>query len=166
MALILYQGTYICFLISSGRNGRWNGSVTHGHAKLDGIPSHHHPLLLTKLQGWGWMLIQDEVAVQDVIFFFFASYINFFFRIYFFINFNFAASPPRRKEIDNVMKKARKEGTVQSQYWNKKLLEVEEKDPNRWRHSGYKELYGEKSSSRSKSRSPVGAKRPVPSKPR
>lgn len=99
-------------------------------------------------------------------FFFLPPTLIFFFRIYFFINFNFAASPPRRKEIDNVMKKARKEGTVQSQYWNKKLLEVEEKDPNRWRHSGYKELYGEKSSSRSKSRSPVGAKRPVPSKPR
>ncbi|KAL0279265.1 UNVERIFIED_CONTAM: hypothetical protein PYX00_000866 [Menopon gallinae] len=75
------------------------------------------------------------------------------------------ASPPRRKEIDNVMKKARREGTAQSQYWTKKLLEVEEKDPNRWRHSGYKELYGEKSSSRSKSRSPVG-KRSLPSKPR
>ena len=79
-----------------------------------------------------------------------------------------AASPPRRKEIDNVMKKARREGTTgQSQYWNKKLLEAEEKDPNRWRHSGYKELYGEKSSSRSKSRSPGGGgKRSLPSKPR
>ncbi|KAK6624168.1 hypothetical protein RUM43_004519 [Polyplax serrata] len=75
------------------------------------------------------------------------------------------ASPPRRKEIDNVMKKARREGVAQSQYWTKKLLEVEEKDPNRWRHSGYKELYGEKSSSRSKSRSP-GVKRPLSSKPR
>lgn len=61
------------------------------------------------------------------------------------------------------MKKARREGTTQSQYWTKKLLEVEEKDPNRWRHSGYKELYGEKSSSRSKSRSPTG-KRQLPSK--
>ncbi|XP_051154518.1 serine/arginine repetitive matrix protein 2 [Leptopilina boulardi] len=44
----------------------------------------------------------------------------------------------KRKEIDNVMRKARES---QSSYWNKKLLEVEERDPNRWRHSGYKELY-------------------------
>lgn len=51
-------------------------------------------------------------------------------------------SPPRRRELDNVMKKARKEGPDKSNYWNKKLLEVEEKDPNRWRHSGFKELYG------------------------
>ncbi|XP_014212702.1 serine/arginine repetitive matrix protein 1 [Copidosoma floridanum] len=47
-------------------------------------------------------------------------------------------SSGKRKEFDNVMKKARES---QSNYWNKKLLEVEEKDPNRWRHSGYKEMY-------------------------
>jgi hypothetical protein len=44
----------------------------------------------------------------------------------------------KRKELDNVMRKARES---QSNYWNKKLLEVEERDPNRWRHSGYKEMY-------------------------
>lgn len=42
-----------------------------------------------------------------------------------------SASPPRRRELDNVMKKARKEGPDKSDYWNKKLIEVEEKDPNR-----------------------------------
>lgn len=47
-------------------------------------------------------------------------------------------SSSKRKEIDNVMRKARES---QSSYWNKKLLEAEERDPNRWRHSGYKELY-------------------------
>lgn len=47
-------------------------------------------------------------------------------------------SSGKRKEIDSVMLKAR---VSQSSYWNKKLLEVEERDPNRWRHSGYKELY-------------------------
>ncbi|GAB0089502.1 serine/arginine repetitive matrix protein 1 [Sergentomyia squamirostris] len=52
----------------------------------------------------------------------------------------------KRKEIDNLMKKAR---ASTGAYWDKKLLEVEEKDPNRWRHSGYKKLYieGETSSS-------------------
>ncbi|CAD1476622.1 unnamed protein product, partial [Heterotrigona itama] len=44
----------------------------------------------------------------------------------------------KRRELDSVMRKARES---QSSYWNKKLLEVEERDPNRWRHSGYKELY-------------------------
>lgn len=47
-------------------------------------------------------------------------------------------STSKRKELDNVMRKARES---QSSYWNKKLLEAEERDPNRWRHSGYKELY-------------------------
>ena len=47
-------------------------------------------------------------------------------------------SSSKRKELDNVMRKARES---QSNYWNKKLLEVEERDPNRWRHSGYKEMY-------------------------
>lgn len=36
------------------------------------------------------------------------------------------------------MKKARA-GT--NDYWDKKLLEVEEKDPNRWRHTGFKKMY-------------------------
>lgn len=38
------------------------------------------------------------------------------------------------------MKKARQ--APHNEYWDKKLLEVEEKDPNRWRHTGYKKLYG------------------------
>lgn len=50
----------------------------------------------------------------------------------------------RRKEIDNVMKKAR---ANTNDYWDKKLLEVEEKDPNRWRHSGFKKMYIEGDSS-------------------
>jgi hypothetical protein len=44
----------------------------------------------------------------------------------------FAVSPPKRRELDKVMKKARRDGPMQSSYWNKKLLEVEEKDPNRY----------------------------------
>jgi hypothetical protein len=48
------------------------------------------------------------------------------------------------------MKKARARQTNNTNdYWDKKLLEVEEKDPNRWRHTGYKKLYihnGESSS--------------------
>ncbi|XP_047098772.1 serine/arginine repetitive matrix protein 1-like isoform X1 [Schistocerca piceifrons] len=73
------------------------------------------------------------------------------------------ASTPRKRELDKVMKKARRDGPNQSSYWNKKLLEVEEKDPNRWRHSGFKELYGggssphgstKRSRSRSRTRSP------------
>lgn len=51
----------------------------------------------------------------------------------------------KRKEIDNVMKKARAGST--NEYWDKKLLEAEEKDPNRWRHSGYKKMYIEDESS-------------------
>lgn len=38
------------------------------------------------------------------------------------------------------MKKARQSNAT-NDYWDKKLLEVEEKDPNRWRHTGYKKLY-------------------------
>jgi len=37
----------------------------------------------------------------------------------------------KRREIDNVMKKARANTT--NDYWDKKLIEAEEKDPNRWR---------------------------------
>lgn len=44
----------------------------------------------------------------------------------------FAVSSPKRRELDKVMKKARRDGPMQSNYWNKKLLEVEEKDPNRY----------------------------------
>jgi hypothetical protein len=44
----------------------------------------------------------------------------------------FAVSSPKRRELDKVMKKARRDGPMQSSYWNKKLLEVEEKDPNRF----------------------------------
>lgn len=38
----------------------------------------------------------------------------------------------RRREIDNVMKKARAQKSPNSGvFWDKKLLEVEAKDPNR-----------------------------------
>ncbi|CAB3224496.1 unnamed protein product [Arctia plantaginis] len=59
----------------------------------------------------------------------------------------------RRKEIDNVMKRARQASPGS---WDRKLLEVEEKDPNRWRHTGYKQLYldGSRSPSPRRSRSP------------
>uniref|UniRef100_A0A182LSF3 Uncharacterized protein n=1 Tax=Anopheles culicifacies TaxID=139723 RepID=A0A182LSF3_9DIPT len=61
----------------------------------------------------------------------------------------------KRKEIDNVMKKAR---AFPNETWDKKLLEVEEKDPNRWRHTGYKKLYIEDDPSSSDSeRGPGGA---------
>ncbi|XP_017768137.1 PREDICTED: serine/arginine repetitive matrix protein 1 isoform X2 [Nicrophorus vespilloides] len=70
----------------------------------------------------------------------------------------------RRREIDNVMKKARASPNSNT-YWDKKLLEVEAKDPNRWRHSGYKSMYLDGSSSpssgrRSRSRSPTGRRSP------
>lgn len=47
------------------------------------------------------------------------------------------------------MKKARANTT--NDYWDKKLIEAEEKDPNRWRHTGYKKMYiqGESSSGES-----------------
>lgn len=38
--------------------------------------------------------------------------------------------PNRRREIENVMKKARASPNSNA-YWDKKLLEVEAKDPNR-----------------------------------
>lgn len=50
----------------------------------------------------------------------------------------------RRKEIDSVMKKARANS---GDYWDKKLLDIEEKDPNRWRHTGFKKMYIEGDSS-------------------
>ncbi|XP_066255874.1 serine/arginine repetitive matrix protein 1 [Euwallacea similis] len=77
----------------------------------------------------------------------------------------------RRREIDNVMKKARATNSpISSAIWEKKLLEVEAKDSNRWRHSGYKSLYLDGgSSSRSRSRSfsssrRAGATSPSPSR--
>nr|CAD7262701.1 unnamed protein product [Timema shepardi] len=44
--------------------------------------------------------------------------------------YNIITVSPKRRELDTVMKKARRDGPNQSNYWNKKLLEVEEKDPN------------------------------------
>ncbi|XP_048524162.1 serine/arginine repetitive matrix protein 1 isoform X2 [Dendroctonus ponderosae] len=82
----------------------------------------------------------------------------------------------RRREIDNVMKKARAHNSPNSSaIWEKKLLEVEAKDSNRWRHSGYKSLYldgGSSSRSRSRSRSfsstrrGIGASSPSPRRAR
>lgn len=60
----------------------------------------------------------------------------------------------KRREIDNVMKKARANTT--NDYWDKKLLEVEEKDPNRWRHTGYKKMYIQGQSSSDESEREVG----------
>jgi hypothetical protein len=57
----------------------------------------------------------------------------------------------KRREIDNVMKKARQQPT---EYWDRKLLEVEDKDPSRWKHSGYAKIYVN-GTRRSRSRSPV-----------
>lgn len=37
------------------------------------------------------------------------------------------------------MKKARQQPA--NEYWDKKLLEAEDKDPNRWKHTGYKKMY-------------------------
>ncbi|XP_050538202.1 serine/arginine-rich splicing factor 4 isoform X2 [Daktulosphaira vitifoliae] len=50
-----------------------------------------------------------------------------------------------RRELENVVKRARRDRD-QSQYWINKVLEAEEKDPNRWKHSGFKELYTERRS--------------------
>lgn len=58
----------------------------------------------------------------------------------------------KRKEIDNVMKKARQQPA--NEYWDKKLLEAEEKDPNRWKHSGYKKIMYVNGVRKSRSRSP------------
>lgn len=58
----------------------------------------------------------------------------------------------KRKEIDNVMKKARQQPT--NEYWDKKLLEAEEKDPNRWKHTGYRKMYVPHER-KSRSRSPM-----------
>lgn len=69
----------------------------------------------------------------------------------------------RRKEIDNLMKKAR--NNPNDGYWDKKILEVEERDPHRWRHTGYKKLYVEEeksSNGRSRSISPRAKRLPPP----
>lgn len=58
------------------------------------------------------------------------------------------------------MKKARQQPA--NEYWDKKLLEAEEKDPNRWKHTGYKKMYGGNPNQR-KSRSPI---RKTPISPR
>lgn len=69
----------------------------------------------------------------------------------------------KRKEIDNVMKKARQQPA--NEYWDKKLLEAEEKDPNRWKHTGYKKMVYEggrvNGARKSRSRSPMVRKTPV-----
>ncbi|XP_018359625.1 PREDICTED: serine/arginine repetitive matrix protein 1 [Trachymyrmex cornetzi] len=74
-------------------------------------------------------------------------------------------SSSKRKEIDSVMRKARES---KSSYWNKKLLEAEERDPNRWHHSGYKELYVGSSSepSRGHPKSPRSPRSRSPHSPR
>ncbi|XP_043220526.1 serine/arginine-rich splicing factor 4-like [Amphibalanus amphitrite] len=46
----------------------------------------------------------------------------------------------RRPELDSAMRRARRDGQ-QSMYWTKKLLDFEERDPDRWGHSGFRELY-------------------------
>lgn len=73
----------------------------------------------------------------------------------------------KRKEIDNVMKKARQQPT--NDYWDKKLLEAEDKDPNRWKHSGYKKMYVHERKSRSRSpmrKTPVSPRvRHIPQSP-
>lgn len=66
----------------------------------------------------------------------------------------------KRKEIDNVMKKARQQPA--NEYWDKKLLEAEEKDPNRWKHTGFKKMYVN-GVRKSRSRSPI---RKTPVSPR
>ncbi|KAL9697248.1 hypothetical protein quinque_000689 [Culex quinquefasciatus] len=63
----------------------------------------------------------------------------------------------KRKEIDNVMRKAR---AFPNETWDKKLLEAEEKDPNRWRHTGFKKMYIEEDASSSDS--DAGPQRPPP----
>lgn len=44
-----------------------------------------------------------------------------------------------------MMKKAR--ANTSNDYWDKKLLDIEEKDPNRWRHTGFRQMYLEGDSS-------------------
>lgn len=64
----------------------------------------------------------------------------------------------KRKEIDNVMKKARQQPP--NEYWDKKLLEAEDKDPGRWKHSAYAKIYVN-GTRRSRSRSPIARRTPL-----
>ena len=59
------------------------------------------------------------------------------------------------------MRKARQQPA--NEYWDKKLLEAEEKDPNRWKHSGFKKMYVNGGPMIRKSRSPF---RKTPISPR
>jgi NF-kappa-B-activating protein len=65
-----------------------------------------------------------------------------------------------------VMKKARLQPA--NEYWNKKILEVEEKDPNRWKHTGFKKMYVNgvrKSRSRSPRKAPLSPRARPPQSP-
>ncbi|XP_072094658.1 LOW QUALITY PROTEIN: uncharacterized protein NKAPD1 [Mobula birostris] len=57
----------------------------------------------------------------------------------------------------------------ESRYWTKKLYEFEASDPNRWGHSGYKELYPEEFESESghsdSEELPANGAKPAPAKP-
>ncbi|XP_037086643.1 uncharacterized protein NKAPD1-like [Pollicipes pollicipes] len=46
----------------------------------------------------------------------------------------------RRPQLDSAMRNARRQGQ-NSLYWTKKLLDFEEREPDRWGHSGFRELY-------------------------
>lgn len=48
-----------------------------------------------------------------------------------------------QKSSHNYKQEARRDSQRQKHYWTRKLVEAEEKDPQRWGHSGYKELYPE-----------------------
>ncbi|XP_059482968.1 serine/arginine repetitive matrix protein 1-like [Neocloeon triangulifer] len=77
-----------------------------------------------------------------------------------------SSNSPRRRELGHVMQNARRDGG-HSAYWTKRLLEVEARVPDRWRHSGFDEIYRDElrksshsrssssSSNTSRSRSPV-----------
>ncbi|XP_065345033.1 serine/arginine repetitive matrix protein 2-like isoform X1 [Cloeon dipterum] len=90
-----------------------------------------------------------------------------------------SANSPRRRELGHVMQNARRDTGGQSAYWTKKLLEAEARVPDRWRHSGFDEMYREElrkssrsrssssSSQTSRSRSPLDRpKSPVNRRPR
>jgi len=47
------------------------------------------------------------------------------------------------KELQRQKQAAREFQRDGDNFWNRKLMEIEEKDPDRWGHSGYKELYPE-----------------------
>ncbi|XP_046651649.1 serine/arginine repetitive matrix protein 2-like [Daphnia pulicaria] len=66
----------------------------------------------------------------------------------------------RKDSMERVMERARTEG---GNRWTKKLLDEEAKDPDRWGHSGFKEMYknelGISRSRRSRSREKTSARR-------